>query len=124
MVSARQPIVESWYLGAGGRSRAWRIHLREGLRIFEVRSAADWDRLCRSFPGPVMDGFLHPDWSKVCGHLDGVLTVEGLVRAQAVATGYPAAAATRLRSWDAESTVWLRWPARSIEALGPLDLEG
>jgi hypothetical protein len=119
MVSAWQPIAESGYLGPGGPWRAWRIHLREGLKIFEVRSAADWDRLCRNFPGEVVDGFLHPDWSTVREHLDGVhLTVEGLVRAQAVETGCPGGAPTRLWGWDAESTAWLRWPARFIEPIG------
>jgi hypothetical protein len=112
--SAWWPVVESGLLGAGRSWSAWRVQIPRDVRVFEIRSATDWGRLCTTFPAPASAGEVSPDWSRVTEQYDGVhLTVEGLLCAQGVVVDTPAGRA-RLWGWDAEGTAWLRWCVKGV----------
>jgi len=79
------PAVRSGVLGPADDSPVWEISPRPGLRVLEVNRPDDWAALLRNNPGPVVDGFIQPDWERFAAAFDGIhLTVEGLLTAQAV----------------------------------------
>ena len=121
MPSARWPFVESGATCRWPALSIWRIDPSAAARVFEIRAPDDWLYLCENFPGPVVDGWVTPDWARAAECFDGIhLGVDGLIRAQGVVLE-TAAGLARLEHWDAESTAWLRWPAASVERLGSIE---
>lgn len=107
-------VLRSGVLGPRGEATVWQISLRPHLRVLEVNRPDDWAALLRRYPGPVVYGFLQPDWDRAVAAFDGVhLTVEGLLTVQAVRIAVERGTGM-LWGWDAECTAWLRWPARSV----------
>lgn len=106
-----------------GPHSIWRITPHPDARVFEIRAPEDWPWLCETFPGPLRDGVLLPDWEAAKQQFDGIhLTVEGLIRAQ----GLPVETTrgpTMLDNWDAESTAWLRWSVVELQRLGTVAVE-
>jgi hypothetical protein len=118
-----------WHLLRVGADRAppetthsvWRLTPRSDARVYEIRAAEDWARLCEAFPFVMVDGYVGPDWDAIANEYDGVhLTVEGLIRAQCVEveTRYGTA---KLDAWDAESTAWLQWAFERVERIGYME---
>ena len=106
-----------------GPCSIWQLTPQPDARVFEIRAASDYGRLCDAFPGPVVDGLVVPDWESARERYDGVhLTVEGLIRAQGVEIETERGPAM-LEHWDAESTAWLRWSVASIERIGTVEPE-
>ncbi|MDQ1468420.1 MAG: hypothetical protein QOH10_2835 [Actinomycetota bacterium] len=96
----------------------WQLTPHRDARVFEIRRPADWRRLCEVYPGPIVDGYVVPDWEAAAEDFEGVhLTVEGLIRVQGVLIGTDRGHAM-LDNWDAESTAWLRWSIESRERIG------
>jgi hypothetical protein len=121
MPSAWWPLVESGATCPWPALSIWRIDPSAGARVFEIRAPDDWRHLCETFPGPVVAGWVTPDWPRVAESFDGIhLTVDGLISTQGVVLE-TAAGLARLAHWDAESTAWLRWPAASVERLGTIE---
>jgi hypothetical protein len=106
-----------------GPQSIWRLTPHPDARVFEIRAPADWQRLCETYPGPVVHGYVVPHWEAAAEHFDAVhLTVEGLIRAQGVLIDTDHGQAM-LDDWDAESTAWLRWSVVSLERLGTIAVE-
>jgi hypothetical protein len=124
--SAVEGLPSAWwpYLERGadgpvpGPRSIWRLTPGPEARVFEIRTPADWQWLCETFPGPVVDGWVVPAWDAAAEHFDAVhLTVEGLVRAQGTRIETSRGPAM-LENWDTESTAWLRWSIVAVERLG------
>jgi hypothetical protein len=91
-----------------------------GARIVEVHSAVDWHRLCVAHPAtfagthpdpaswPYEGGYLVPDWSSVARVADAVHVSFGALLTATQVVHVSAAGRSRLWSWDAECTLWLR----------------
>ncbi len=99
-------------LGAAGPvASLWSLAMA-AVRVYVVRSAADWHTLCRQHPERREDGRLVPAWNRVGRAWDAVhLTFAGVMTATGVRVesdmGW-----TTLAGWDVEQTVWLRWHVR------------
>jgi hypothetical protein len=120
MPSAWWPAIKSGIGGRGGALSIWQLNLRPDAHVFEIRAPSDWRWLCETFPAPVVDERVRPDWQAAAQELDGVhLTVEGLIRTQGVEVA-TARGPAMLEDWDAESTAWLRWSFASVERLGSI----
>lgn len=121
MPSAWWPILRTGQVGDPAEYRSiWRLTPHPDARVFEIRAPADWQWLCETFPGPVVDGYVVPSWKAAGEHFDGIhLTVEGLIRAQG-AQVETARGPAMLDNWDAESTAWLRWSVVALERLGSI----
>jgi hypothetical protein len=99
----------------------WRLTLDPDARVFEIRTLADYRWLCETFPGPVVDGRIGPDWEAAAERFDGVhLTVDGLIHTQGVEIETNRGPAM-LDDWDAESTAWLHFAFRSVERIGTIE---
>jgi hypothetical protein len=99
-------------------TRCWSVSVRPDARVFEVRTAADYVRLCENYPvdvatppswrarGVTTDHTVLPDWAAIAADWDGVhLSVSG----QLDATGIPIRVDTRTALWleaDSEMTLW------------------
>lgn len=104
--------------GAGEQRSIRQLTPHPDVRVFEIRTPADWRWLCEMFPGPVVDGWVTPGWEAAAEPFDGIhLTVEGLIRAQGVEIETERGRA-KLDDWDVESTAWLRWSVVALERLG------
>ncbi len=113
-----------------GPETIWRIIASSDARVAEIHSPDAWSRLVRTYPlaeaGYTYTGMeqrpdrsrrLDPDWSKVSRDFDGVhLSVGGWLTTEDLPFE-SGSAITELRSWNMESTVWLRWVFRSVELL-------
>jgi hypothetical protein len=106
-----------------GPCSIWKLTPRADAHVFEIRAPSDYGRLCDAFPGPVVDGWIMPDWDAAAERYDGIhLTVDGLIRAQGVVIETDQGLAM-LDNWDAESTAWLRWPVAALERIGTIEAE-
>jgi hypothetical protein len=99
-------------IGEDGRPppyRQWRVEVLASARVYEVHGPDSWRSLCLSYPGPVLNGRLVPDWHAVGHDWDGIhLSTGGLLTAERVAVG-ATNPQTELKGWGCESTVWLGW---------------
>jgi hypothetical protein len=50
----------------------WRLTPLADARVFEIRTPADWRRLCEAFPGPAVDGWVTPGWETATDEFDGI----------------------------------------------------
>ena len=104
-----------------GPCSIWRLTPLPHARVFEIREPADYRWLCETFPGPVVDGRIGPDWEAAGEQFDGIhLTVEGLIRVQGLEIDTSRGPAM-LEAWDAESTAWLHWAIGPVERLGTVE---
>lgn len=97
-----------------------------GASVFEVTSPEDWHALSAEAPreylhdsGATETSLLVPDWARLADEYDGVhLTFGGLLTTPHVRVR-SAAGTTRLRSWDAEFTIWVTDVVRAGPPLPP-----
>ena len=98
----------------------WKLDVRQGVRIREISTAAEWAELILRYP-LVTDDLIYPDWPEVAKDYDAVhLTVRAIaaiqglrlqVRQGMLAPSY----------WDVETTFWLHW---SFSAVVPVETVG
>lgn len=108
---------ESW--GLTDESRVFALDVGD-VRVFEIDGTDDLAALLDAYgrdpglPG-LTRSFAAPDYEALRGDgYDGVrLTDRGQRETRFSRPG--------LYGWDAESTVWLRWPEPTVEDLGPVD---
>ncbi len=103
------------------------VQMCGAVQTFEVRTAADWIELCRSYPLEVTASRRHdwfrttgrdgrwviPDWERVASDWDAVhLTVLGYLSSATRTLEVSADVATVIAGWDPDSTIWLTDGAR------------
>lgn len=91
----------------------WKLDVRQGVRIREISTAAEWAELISRYP-LARDDLIYPDWPEVARDYDAVhLTVRAIAAIQGlrlqVRQGLLAPS-----HWDVETTFWLHWSFSSV----------